>query len=436
MAEIPELRPPKKDNSMEEAFLKAQKGTDGFAKKLTDIINEQDQKPMPISHKSGDYKAAIAKSACDAVNRRHQDTRELIDRRMQDHLMENGGRVDLWPDSVSVGKAGWKDIDYDDVRFDYFGDVYVVKSEGSKHAVARKSREFIYRNTYKAPDSPEFCAIQKRYKDAQKEMDKAHGQVSHFLVLLFFVGAVYLAYALLSVIGDMIFGISKSFVEPLYYSWGLDVPGEGVPCLLKNIAYILLGGPAYLHYMLKDGIGGPAGTKIYWIIVVIALLFMAGGAVLCWVRLHETRASNREYKRAKAAFREIADSEEYKRAGEENEQWKRDSKAFSEQWHREWFQWVKAHKEYGGQSAVEAALKGAAGVKQTLREAEARAAMEEMGFDPPEGVTAVQWTERFTGLLDEGMEKCGAEDIDQMAPEDRQKVMEEVLYQMAKENLI
>ncbi len=197
-----------------------------------------------------------------------------------------------------------------------------------------------------------------------------------------------------------------------------------------------MGGPAYLHYMLKDGIGGPAGTKIYWIIVVIALLFMAGGAVLCWVRLHETRASNREYKRAKAAFREIADSEEYKRAGEENEQWKRDSKAFSEQWHREWFQWVKAHKEYGGQPAVEAALKGAAGVKQTLREAEARAAMEEMGFDPPEGVTAVQWTERFTGLLDEGMEKCGAEDIDQMAPKDRQKVMEEVLYQMAKENLI
>ena len=110
MAEIPELRPPKKDNSMEEAFLKAQKGTDGFAKKLTDIINEQDQKPMPISHKSGDSKAAIAKSACDAVNRRHQETRELIDRRMQDHLMENGGRVDLWPDSVSVGKAGWKDI--------------------------------------------------------------------------------------------------------------------------------------------------------------------------------------------------------------------------------------------------------------------------------------------------------------------------------------
>lgn len=100
MAEIPELRPPKKDNSMEEAFLKAQKGTDGFAKKLTDIINEQDQKPMPISHKSGDSKAAIAKSACDAVNRRHQETRELIDRRMQDYLMENGGRVDLWPDSL------------------------------------------------------------------------------------------------------------------------------------------------------------------------------------------------------------------------------------------------------------------------------------------------------------------------------------------------
>ena len=124
MAEIPELRPPKKDNSMEEAFLKAQKGTDGFAKKLTDIINEQDQKPMPISHKSGDSKAAIAKSACDAVNRRHQGTRELIAGRS---LQGNG---------------------HDDVRFDYFGDVYVVKSEGSKHAVARKSREFIYRNTY------------------------------------------------------------------------------------------------------------------------------------------------------------------------------------------------------------------------------------------------------------------------------------------------
>lgn len=418
--DIPALKLPQEDYSLGEVYTKKENAEEGFGKALREIIEEQDRKGFDISYRAGTSLRERAEIACKKINDHHQQTRRRIDEELQTYLLYSDGVVGYWHDSVSGSVISWKDIASESVNFDYFGDEYEISGPSNAPVIRRKSNKFIYRNTYKAPDAPEYIEIKKEEDELRKEFSGTWG-ISDVIISLVSLLVVLLGgfacFAFIAEICDS--GFVEGTLRPLLTEWAAKLGTGRIQVMLEKLfSFLLIPADKLSVKTFSDLLGLLISAALAFVPTIFGAMIFLGGLI--------QHSSWKKYKK-------FIKSRRYQDVTAKNKAHCEQDQALSDEWHRAWFEWVKANKHHAGELALDFVMQQ---IKDTQESHNRATIKEELGIDIPEGISAADWMQRLNKGLEEKVAQMGKEVYGELSPEDGVAVMHEVLREMVDEGMI
>lgn len=429
--DIPKLKLPPKGFTVDDSYDSAhQQGT--LAQIVKDAILEQNKK-LKVPYAKGDSNRQRDEKACKAFNESFQKTRELIDTRVQEYLLSHEGEAGSWPDSTSVDSIEWSKLST--LEFDYFGDEYEAVEKYGISFLHRKSENFVYRNTYEAPDSPSFADIAKKEKELREALDQAKKERTVIMPFLFLLLAVYLVFAFVSLLGNEFWGTDETILHPMIHSLR-EIDVEGVLGTLRNAFCSMLNFPGWLRETIRNSeLLGPG----YSVIMFLLCAALAVGGYLAGGVAYYSFKDNLVYAKTRRQYEKFFNKEEYKRGAAENAQWREKAQALSDEWHKAWFRWVQIHKGGVGVTRMRRLLERSRAMDLPEEEKKMREQVrEDLGLRIPDDTNALVWWKLFdrrTDTLVVEYAENGETSFDELSNSARTRLVEQVVQEMVEEGL-
>ena len=322
--------PPRDFTAADSRIAESTPGT--FAHKFHTLLSEYDN--IKLMATASEYSLDIdkASSVCNTVNEHYQWLREKLDQEMQSFLLEQNGRIDSWPSSIShtVRTSDWAQDD--DMVFDYFGTDY-ISAEGGH--IERCPPQRAYQNLYDYREKKPFQKMLAKEEDLKRQVKagKAHRNPLVFLGLM--LGFLYCIFAALSILGEVFFRTGEPLVARLR-----SIPNtEGVLGFLGGAGLYLLALPVRLFLGIQYFFQGIFSIVIGIVFVMVCLL----GAYFFYATLMDRWEMVRLGKKAAAEAKALPTSPEYFQARQDEEDEKNLgplNEELAEEWHQAWYNWV------------------------------------------------------------------------------------------------
>ncbi|MGN0479453.1 MAG: hypothetical protein ACI4GO_08455 [Hominenteromicrobium sp.] len=325
--ELPKLTFPPKTYSVSDS-IKDQKRTSSFAWKLSAEIAAHDRKSW-IDAQNAVNKKKLMPDACKKVNEHYKRIRGQIDQGMQAYILEHDGQIDSWADSAGETVLRHQDVESAAFVFDYFGEDYVDSSSGK---AARKSSGLVYRNEYRFPGTEQYNKLEPEWERLNESVKKAKAGCAALSGLLSLIGAVYLLFGIVSVLGDILFGFGR-VLDPI-------IEASDISMSISLIAAL-----PYILYALIVGIAGEVSDPMAIFCIVLLLGACLIGMLFCFSFFKSYRKDAKALKRAKNELHQFMVSTDFKRIAAENEALCKKNEDLAEQWHRAWYRWVCSIKD-------------------------------------------------------------------------------------------
>ncbi len=327
---FPKLKLPPKEYSQLKAYYDSeQAGT--FAGRLRSVIDRyQENNGATISYSRGTGERELKQKACSRINDYYDGLRRNIDEEMQAYILEHDGTIDSWADSAgNMAVSYFEDTQF---RFDYFGADYTVSSFKK---VARATSKLVYRNHYRFPGTQEYNAAMRQKEELEEKVSRAKGGTSGFSWAISLIGFLYCAFAVLSILGEIFFGVGEA-IAAMHQS-GVD--GEGVLASVKTAAGFIIALPVYLQVIIQ-GIFGELASSMATFFTILLIGACVIGALFCLSAFKEANSAAKALKRAKKELAALLKSAGYRKAVAENDALRKPNEELAEQWHRAWYDWV------------------------------------------------------------------------------------------------
>lgn len=430
--DMPKLKLPPRGFTMDDSFECAkQKGT--LSHIVAETITEQNKK-LKITYKKGDSERQQLVKACAAFNKSFQETRELIDVRVQKYLLDHGGEAGSWPDCTSLSDIELNYSTESLLEFDYFGDEYVVSDTvPTLPFLRRKSEDFIYRNTYKAQDSPAFSEEAQREKELRKALDRAKEDRSVVLPVLTLLAALYLLFALANWVGNDLWGTDETILKHMLQTIkGVNL--GGVLGSLRDALCSALNFPSWLSIKAYENFRKGYDVLMLFLCAAVAVgAFFTGGMTCYFIK------ANWVYAQAKRQYERFVSRESYKNSAAENAQWQEKAQALSDEWHQAWFKWAQIHKGRVGLTHLDWLMEQSRASEHPEKEKEMREQVRnDLGLAIPEDFNALLWWKRFdqrTDALVQEYAESGEKSFDELPNPARTLLTTQATREMVEQGL-
>lgn len=332
--EFPKLKLPPKGYSRAQAYDDCEKsGT--FAGRLHSVMNRYEENNVEkLTYSRGAGERAIKQKACALANDHYDSLRRYIDQEMQEYILEHDGQIDSWADSTGdIEVSYYKGTRF---RFDYFGADYAVSSFKK---VGRTSSKLVYRNRYRFPGTEEYNEAASQREKLEEKVRDAKKATSTFSWIISLIGFLYCAYGVLSILGEIFFGIGEA-IAAMYQS-GVD--GEGALASVQTLVGFIIVLPVGLQALIEEIAGEIDSSGIFCTVLLIGACVV--GALFCLSAFWEYNGAAKNLKRAKKELAVLLKSPGYRKTVAENDALRKSNEELAEQWHRAWYDWVCGIKD-------------------------------------------------------------------------------------------